>query len=61
MNAEEDEVILMVAEWMAPIRMKRTCLRSQVGRATFGQNKIQAHRQLVLDYFVLVLVGYPPE
>ena len=58
MDAEEDEVILMVAEWMASMGMKRTCLRSQVGRATFGRNKFQGHGWLVLDYFVLVPAGY---
>ena len=48
---KEDEIILMVALWIAVTGTKRKHAGLQVGRAAFFQNRIEGNEKLMHDYF----------
>lgn len=49
MENEEDEIMLMIVEWIASTGRKRQRPGSQVGRARFCRNKYVGHERLMLD------------
>lgn len=52
MDTRNNEIVLMVTQWIVANKMKRKHAGSQMGRLAFQRNRVVDHDTIMVDYFV---------